>query len=75
MSNRTLIEINHDLCDKILNEPSHFATELAYYLSSGSKRHAEDLEQYGVRVIGMKHHSEGHDIKWGLTKETENERD
>jgi len=69
MSNRTLIEINHDYSHRIGDAPSKFATDLAYFLATGSDKDAEDLEQYGIRVIGMKHHSDGHTIKWGGVEE------
>jgi hypothetical protein len=54
MSMRTLFEINHDyaVCDQ-----SDLLEALNRYLRSASREHAEDLERFGIRVIGMRHHS------------------
>lgn len=71
MSNRTLIEINHDRGDVIKNNPDNFISCLLYHLGTGDELSAKDLEYFGVRVIGMKHHSEGHDITWGSAQEKE----
>lgn len=57
MSNRTLIEINHDYAGQILNEDIAFVTRLYRYLCSASRETAEELERFGVKVIGMRHHS------------------
>ena len=54
MSNRTLIEINHDFSHRLDVE---FLATIDRYLASGSRDDAEALERYGVRVIGMRHHS------------------
>lgn len=54
MSNRTLIEINHDFAGG-LGEP--FAAAVRRYLQSASLETASELEHYGVRVLGMRHHS------------------
>lgn len=58
MSNRTLIEINHDFGFKIEDAPARFVEALGAYLASASRENAQELERYGVRVIGMRHHSE-----------------
>lgn len=73
MSNRTLVEINHDNWDSIQKNPTEFVDNLLYYLGSGCGESAEELEHFGVRVIGMKHHSDGHNITWGGFKEKEEE--
>lgn len=65
MSNRTLIEINHDLWHKIKENPLRFAGDVIRYLGSGSPECAEQLERYGLRVFGMRHHSDEYEIKWG----------
>jgi len=57
MSNRSLIEINHDFAGRIDNHGIELLTRLAYYLRSASREAAEDLEPFGVKVIGMRHHS------------------
>ena len=54
MSIRTLIEINHDRTWDIDEE---FLADLRGYLSGGSIRCAEALEQRGLRVIAQRHHS------------------
>lgn len=63
MSNRTLIELNHDLWDKM--EGPAFTNALQAYLRSANKDNAEDLERFGVRVFGTRHHSEGFVVRWG----------
>lgn len=54
MSNRTLIEINHDYEGRM---GDGFIEALGRYLRSASRESAEALERYGARVIGMRHHS------------------
>lgn len=71
MSNRTLIELNHDYWDRIARNPDEFIIALILYLGSGDKETSDKLSRYGLRIIGMKHHSEGHDIKWGSITEQE----
>ena len=56
MSNRTLIEINHDFWMQACL-PS-FVDDLIRYLGAGDSKTAERLEQYGIKVIAMRHHSE-----------------
>lgn len=55
MSNRTLLEINHDYD---LEEMPGFLTALARYRRSACQEHAEALKRYGVTVVGMRHHTE-----------------
>lgn len=54
MSNRSLIEINHDFTGELGDE---FLQALRYYLSSGSREDATWLKRFGVHVISMRHHS------------------
>lgn len=54
MSNRSLIEINHDF--GVRDKPELLAA-LQRYLSSANREHAEALERFGIRVIGMRHHT------------------
>lgn len=54
MSNRSLIEFNHDFAGDLSVE---FVAALRRYLNSASRESAEGLERYGVRVVGMRHHS------------------
>lgn len=66
MSNRTLIEINHDCAGDIARlSDGAFPQALLDYLRSGSREDAETLRRYGIRVFGMRHHSEGFNITWG----------
>lgn len=55
MSNRTLIEINHDMVHDLDRQ---FLVSLRGFLTGGSSRCAEDLERYGVKIIATRHHSE-----------------
>lgn len=69
MSNRTLIEINHDYARDI--NTVGFLDAIAVYVRHADKESREALEQYGIRVFGTRHHSDGFDIKWGTSKATE----
>lgn len=55
MSNRSLIEINHDFCSD-LGDPM-FVRALQRYLRSASRENADGLRPWGARVVGMRHHS------------------
>lgn len=55
MSNRSLIEINHDYTHDL---GADFMLALVRYLCSADKRTAGELERWGVRVVGMRHHSD-----------------
>ena len=54
MSNRTLIEINHDFSGDLGDD---FLAALGRYLRSANCETADALTRYGVRVLGMRHHS------------------
>jgi hypothetical protein len=56
MGYRTLIEINHDFGPQDGN--LEFVAALARYLRGANRDNAEALEAFGVKVIGMRHHSE-----------------
>lgn len=56
MSMRTLVEINHDYSDRAAS--LEMLSFLARYLASGSRDDAERLERYGIKVVGLRHHSE-----------------
>lgn len=66
MSNRSLIEVNHDFAG-IIDRATEGQVERALlrYLRSGDRNSAENLEQYGIRVFGMRHHSDAFHIEWG----------
>lgn len=55
MSNRTLIEINHDFLREIDSEP--FRDALRRYINSADRLTADELTNFGVKVVGMRHHS------------------
>lgn len=59
MSNRTLLEINHDCVDAL---GSAFLHDLCSYLRSLDRDYAASLGQFGVRVITTRHHSEDYHI-------------
>jgi hypothetical protein len=71
MSNRSLIEINHDFAGQIKRRPEGFALTLYRYLLSGSPQEAYALEEFGIRVFGMRHHSNAFDIDWAGKKISE----
>jgi len=54
VSFRSLIEINHDY---VVRSQTDLLEALQRYLASGSREDAQELEFYGVKVIGMRHHS------------------
>lgn len=70
MSNRSLFEFNHDHSHTIEANQESFCRALQMYLSSGSRESAERLKLYGVRVFGMRHHTDGFAIAWGGHYET-----
>lgn len=64
MSNRTLIEINHDRAHDI-DRALEFKSTLYRYLCSGSSDDADLLEMFGVKVIAMRHHADNFHIPNG----------
>lgn len=54
MSLRTLIEINHDYTHRM----DDLMPVLRRYLSSGDRETAAELERFGFRVVGMRHHAD-----------------
>lgn len=59
MSQRTIVEINHDLAHAIERNPDDFMMTLRMYLGSGDPRHAERLRlSYGFNVAWRGHHSD-----------------
>lgn len=63
MSNRTLIEINHDYARE-LRTPD-FLDALGLYVNSAGPEEVKALERFGIRVFGMRHHSDAFTLKWG----------
>lgn len=54
MSNRSLLEFNHDYTSHM---GAGFVLALVRYLRSADRRTAQELERWGVHVVGMRHHS------------------
>lgn len=72
MSQRTLIEINHDYTGVIdLATTGAFEAAMLRYLRSADSETARELEKYGIRVFGRRHHSDGFSIEWGSKKISE----
>lgn len=72
MSNRTLIEINHDFAGAFDRVPDLFVGIVAHLLRSGdSPEVRQRLEQFGIRVFGTRHHSDAFAIDWGGVKSAE----
>lgn len=66
MSQRTLLEFNHDQAHKIEKDPMPFLLALGELMRGGR---SDDtllvLGSYGVKWHGQRHHSDAFDIKWG----------
>jgi hypothetical protein len=58
MSQRSIIEINHDLSHEIDREGGRVIDLLLRALASGSDRYWEPLRRYGINRIVQCHHSE-----------------
>lgn len=59
MSNRTLIEINHDNCHDIVRGQEAFMQAIIEMMrGGGSPRVVEQLERFGVTHVGQRHHSD-----------------
>lgn len=57
MSNRTIVEINHDMAGFIDRNPEGFVALLSCALRSGDKEDWKLLERFGIRFGLMSHHS------------------
>ncbi len=61
MSNRTIVEFNHDLAGEIDRDPEGFLRAIKTMLNSGvndeDSRGRIALERYGVRTSPTHHHS------------------
>jgi len=62
MSNRTIIEFNHDFFDRIISQ--EFLKWMALYLRSCDETAKEQLSILGATVHGTRHHS---DKPWAET--------
>lgn len=57
MSNRTILEINHDYWIKIENDPVGFAQEIVTWLKGCSHDSQERLRSFGAKPLATIHHS------------------
>ena len=57
MSQRSVIEINHDYCYEIARDPEAFVKALDMALGSGSAQSWEPLRRFGIRRATQHHHS------------------
>ena len=71
MSNRSLIEINHDFSGTVRRDQNGFLNTLLAYLGSASPENAAALAHFGIKVFGMRHHSDPYAIDWGGHKHEE----
>lgn len=58
MSNRSLLEFNHDYFDRIRDNPEAFVAWLKAFLNNADSDSAERLKTFGVTWHGTRHHSE-----------------
>ena len=58
MSNRSLLEFNHDFAHTITSKPELFMASLASFLRSADDRQMEALKRFGITWHGTRHHSE-----------------
>lgn len=59
MSNRTLVEFNHDLWGSVADDPDGFAAAILEMLRGGGTPDiVRRLEHYGITYVGQRHHSE-----------------
>lgn len=61
MSVRSLIELNHDLADR-MGDPA-FLVVLENYLRSTSDENAMALSRFGARVLSERHHSSAYHMR------------
>ena len=72
MSNRTLIEINHDYGHAIARNQSTVCDLVGDLIRGGADAQVmAQLERFGIRVFGTRHHSDDFTIEWGGSKVAE----
>jgi len=65
MSNRSMIEFNHDCWPKIEDDKDGFVNAvLEMSRAGGTPRAVEALERYGVTFVGTRHHSEPASVEY-----------
>lgn len=65
MSQRSIIEINHDRCFISVTESQRFVELLQRAIASGSDEAWEPLKRWGIRRIIQSHHSEDRKVVIG----------
>lgn len=66
MSNRTIIEINHDMWHKIESNAALFGDMIAEYMRACDPKVRDNLEQrFGANVLATVHHSDDVRISFG----------
>lgn len=58
MSQRTIVEINHDYAHAIQADPHKFMQLFLRALASGDKREWDELRHFGIRKAVQCHHSD-----------------
>lgn len=69
MSQRTIVEFNHDLWFQIDDDPGGFVAAILQMLRSGSNgdNTRDDLRRYGVQVAPTAHHTDTREANLGFT--------
>lgn len=71
MSNRTIVELNHDFASNIEDDPETFIHKLVCYLRSQNNDDRVDLKhRFGVTVSVTAHHSDDRRVKVNETEYT-----
>lgn len=69
MSNRTLLELNHDYADKIRRDPEGFVGAVLELARAGATPQAVvALRDFGVTTVLTRHHSEQAHIRCGKVR-------
>jgi hypothetical protein len=59
MSNRTLLEFNHDHGFSIEDDPAAFVQTILEMIRAGGRpRTVDALENFGIAYVGQRHHSD-----------------
>ena len=71
MSNRTLIEINHDFFWEISGAANEFSKDVTTFLQNpwSPTNIAMMWDNYHIKVFGTRHSDDGYVVKWGHKEE------
>lgn len=58
MSIRTVFEVNHDFAHRIEQDRAEFVGRLLDYVRGGGQDDLGELEYFGLRHLGQRHHTE-----------------